>query len=262
MKYAIGIEYCGAGYCGWQRQAHCDSIQQHVEEALGFVANHKVELVCAGRTDTGVHAVEQVVHFESPEQRSERAWVLGSNCRLPSDIRLKWAVPVAEEFHARYSARSRAYRYIILNGGVPSAIFHDRCAWEFQPLDHAAMHECAQVLVGEHDFSSFRAAGCQSRSTNRNVHQISVTRQGELVLLDISANAFLYHMVRNIAGSLMVVGRGDQGADWFEEVFQAGDRGLAGKTAAASGLYFMQASYDSQFNIPTRQQNPVLFSYE
>ena len=259
MKYAIGIEYCGAAYCGWQRQVHCDSIQQHVEEALGFVANHKVELVCAGRTDTGVHAVEQVVHFESPEQRSERAWVLGSNCRLPADIRLKWAVPVAEEFHARYSARSRAYRYIILNGGVPSAIFHDRCAWEFQPLDHATMHECAQVLVGEHDFSSFRAVGCQAKSSSRNVEQVSVGRDRDMVFLDITANAFLYHMVRNIAGSLIAVGKGEQDIDWFAEVFRAGDRNLAAATAPASGLYFVNARYDERFKLPIGHKKPVLF---
>jgi tRNA pseudouridine38-40 synthase len=259
MKYAIGIEYSGADYCGWQRQSHCESVQQNVESALGFVANHPLELICAGRTDSGVHAIEQVAHFETSAERSERAWVLGSNCRLPPDIRLKWAVSVTDDFHARFSARSRAYRYIILNSPVPSAIFHDRCSWEFQPLDQAAMHDCAQILVGEHDFSSFRAAGCQSRSPNRNVHEITVTRQGELIFLDIRANAFLYHMVRNIAGSLVAVGKGEQDAAWFAEVFGAGDRKLADKTAAASGLYFLQASYDAQYKLPTLARNPVLF---
>ena len=259
MKYAIGVEYCGANYCGWQRQPHCESVQQNVESALGFVGNHPLELVCAGRTDSGVHAIEQVAHFETSAERSERAWVLGSNCRLPPDIRVKWVLPVADDFHARFSARSRAYRYIILNSPVPSAIFHDRCSWEFQPLDQAAMHDCSQILVGEHDFSSFRAAGCQSRSPNRNVHEISVTRQGELIFLDIRANAFLYHMVRNIAGSLVAVGKGEHDAAWFAGVFKAGDRELAGKTAAASGLYFLQASYDAQYELPTMARNPVLF---
>lgn len=259
MKYAIGIEYCGALYCGWQRQLHCESVQHNVESALAFVADHPLELICAGRTDSGVHAIEQVAHFETSAERSERAWVLGSNCRLPPDIRLKWAVPVADDFHARFSARSRAYRYIILNSPVPSAIFHDRCSWEFQPLNQAAMHECAQILVGEHDFSSFRAAGCQSRSPNRNVYEITVTRQEELIFLDIRANAFLYHMVRNIAGSLIAVGKGDQDAAWFAGVFRAGDRKLAEKTATASGLYFLQASYDAQYKLPTRVRNPVLF---
>jgi tRNA pseudouridine38-40 synthase len=259
MKYAIGIEYCGTDYCGWQRQSHCDSVQQNVESALGFVADHPLELICAGRTDSGVHAIEQVAHFETSAERSERAWVLGSNCRLPPDIRIKWALPVADDFHARFSARSRAYRYIILNSPVPSAIFHDRCSWEFQPLDQAAMHDCAQILVGEHDFSSFRAAGCQSRSPHRNVHEITVTRQEELIFLDIRANAFLYHMVRNIAGSLIAVGKGEQDAAWFAGVFEAGDRKLADKTAAASGLYFLQASYDAQYKLPTMARNPVLF---
>ena len=259
MKYALGIEYCGAAYCGWQRQLHCDSVQQNVESALGFVANHPIELVCAGRTDSGVHAIEQVAHFETISERSERAWVLGSNCRLPPDIRLKWAVPVTDDFHARFGARSRAYRYIILNSLVPSAIFHDRSSWEFQSLDQTAMHDCAQILLGEHDFSSFRAAGCQAKSSSRNVHQISVTRQGELIFLDIRANAFLYHMVRNIAGSLVAVGKGERDADWFSGVFRGRDRKLAEKTAAAAGLYFLQASYDEQYKLPSRAKNPVLF---
>ena len=259
MKYAIGVEYCGAAYCGWQRQSHCESVQQNLESALGFVASHPIELVCAGRTDSGVHATEQVAHFESSVERSERAWVQGSNCRLPRDIRLQWALPVADDFHARFSASSRAYRYIILNSPVPSAIFHDRTGWEFQYLDQTVMHDCAQILLGEHDFSSFRAAGCQARSSSRNVHEISVTRQGELIFIDIRANAFLYHMVRNIAGSLLAVGKGEQDAAWFVDVFRAGDRKQAAKTAAAAGLYFLQASYDEQYKLPTLAKNPVLF---
>ena len=259
MKYAIGIEYCGAAYCGWQRQSHCDSVQQNLESALGFVADHPIELVCAGRTDSGVHAIEQVAHFETSAERSERAWVLGSNCRLPRDIRLKWAVPVGDDFHARFSARARAYRYIILNSSVPSAIFHDRCSWEFQTLDQTAMHDCAQILLGEHDFSSFRAAGCQAKSSSRNVHEISVTRLGEMIFLDIRANAFLYHMVRNIVGSLVAVGKGTKDTSWFARVFTACDRNLADKTAAAAGLYFLQASYDEQYKLPSTVKKPVLF---
>ena len=194
-RYAIGIEYSGSHYCGWQRQPHCESVQAHLEQA------------CAGRTDTGVHAVEQVAHFDSDAGRATRAWLMGANCRLPRDLRIRWVVPVADDFHARFSASARAYRYIILNSDVPSAIFHDRACWEFRPLDHEIMHRCAQVLIGEHDFSSFRAVGCQAKSSTRNVHEIAVTRRGELIYLDIKANAFLYHMVRNIAGSLISVGR-------------------------------------------------------
>jgi tRNA pseudouridine38-40 synthase len=234
-------------------------VQQNLESALGFVADHPIELVCAGRTDAGVHAIEQVAHFETSAERSERAWVLGSNCRLPRDIRLKWAVPVVDDFHARFSARARSYRYIILNSPVPSAIFHDRSSWEFQTLDQTAMQDCAQILLGEHDFSSFRAAGCQAKSSSRNVHEISVIRQGDMIFLDISANAFLYHMVRNIAGSLIAVGKGDRDPGWFADVFEARDRSVAEKTAAAAGLYFLQASYEEQYKLPTMAKKPVLF---
>ena len=259
VKYALGVEYSGSAYCGWQRQPHCSSIQQHLEEALAFVADHPVQLVCAGRTDAGVHAIEQVAHFESVAERSARSWVLGTNCRLPRDIRVLWVTPVSDDFHARFGARARAYRYLIINSPVPSAIFHDRASWERRPLDHEAMHECAQVLLGEHDFSSFRAVGCQARSTRREVQEISVCRRDDLVYLDIRANAFLYHMVRNIAGSLMAVGRGEQNREWFGEVFAARDRKQADVTAAAAGLYFLRAWYEPQHELPTRGKKPVLF---
>lgn len=259
MKYALGVQYRGTGYCGWQRQAHCESVQQHLEKALGFVADHPVELACAGRTDSGVHALEQVAHFESEAARSERAWVLGANCRLPRDIRIRWVLPVADDFHARFAARARAYRYLIYNQQVPSALFYDLSAWESRPLDHERMHECAQILPGEHDFSSFRAAGCQSKSSQRCVQDVSVSRHGDLVILDIEANAFLYHMVRNIAGSLIAVGKGEMDADGFSSLFAARDRNLAPPTAAAAGLYLLGASYDERFKLPTSMQKPVLF---
>lgn len=258
-KYAIGIEYSGANYCGWQQQKHCVSIQQQLQEAIGFVANHPVQLICAGRTDAGVHAMEQVAHFESDSKRDRRAWILGSNCRLPRDIRLKWIVPVDAEFHARYSAIARSYRYIILNSEVPSAIFHDRCHWDFHQLDHHQMHDCAQVLLGEHDFSSFRAAGCQANSASRNVHSVDVFRQGKLIYIDIKANAFLYHMVRNIVGSLVIVGRGEKPTDWFAQLLAAKNRNLAGVTASAAGLYLSRAYYPELFKLPCSAQKPVLF---
>jgi tRNA pseudouridine38-40 synthase len=259
VKYAIGVEYRGSAYCGWQRQPHCDSVQQNLEQALSFVADHAIELVCAGRTDSGVHAVEQVAHFETGARRSERAWMLGANCRLPRDIRIKWVVSVNDDFHARFGARSRSYRYLILNEKVPSALFHDLSAWEYKNLDHEKMHEGAQVLLGEHDFSSFRAAGCQAKSVNRNVLEISVSRRGDLVILDIRANAFLYHMVRNIAGSLMALGRGEQDLEWFADLLAARNRNLAAPTAPAAGLYFVKAGYESQHNLPIGTQKPVLF---
>lgn len=258
-RFAIGVEYSGAAYCGWQRQPHCSSIQELLEAAIGYVANHSVELICAGRTDSGVHAIEQVAHFDSSAERDQRAWLMGSNCRLPRDIRLKWVEPVTHDFHARFSAVARAYRYIILNSPVPSAIFHDRSSWEFRPLDHERMHQTAQILLGEHDFSSFRAVGCQARSCRRNVESIAVSREGELVFLDIRANAFLYHMVRNIAGSLLSVGTGGNSTEWFAEVFAARNRNLAAVTAPAAGLYFLRAWYQSQFKLPTVSKKPVLF---
>jgi tRNA pseudouridine38-40 synthase len=259
VRFAVGVEYRGSAYCGWQRQPHCDSVQQNLEQALSFVADHAIELACAGRTDSGVHAVEQIAHFDSSAKRSERAWVLGANCRLPRDIRIKWAVPVTDDFHARFSARARAYRYLIFNGSVPSALFHDLSAWEFRSLDHNKMHDSAQALLGEHDFSSFRAAGCQAKSASRNVQDISVSRRGELVILDIKANAFLYHMVRNIAGSLMSIGRGEHDIDWFIGLLNARNRNLAAATAPAAGLYLACACYESQFKLPIGDKKPVLF---
>lgn len=258
-KYAIGVEYSGSGYCGWQQQKHCVSIQEHLQKAIGFVANHAVQLVCAGRTDAGVHAIEQVAHFESESERDDRAWVLGSNCRLPRDIRIRWIKKVEQGFHARFTAIARSYRYIILNSPVPSAVFHDRVSWQFRPLDHQAMHECAQQILGEHDFSAFRAVGCQAKSASRNVHEVNISRQGELIYFDIKANAFLYHMVRNLAGSLMAVGKGEQSKNWFAEVLASKDRNLADVTAPAAGLYFIRACYPEQYNLPMVGQKPVLF---
>lgn len=258
IRYAVGIEYAGTDYSGWQKQDHASSVQQHLENAIGFVANHPVQLVCAGRTDAGVHAIEQVAHFETTAQRDNRAWLLGSNCRLPRDIRLKWVTPVEDEFHARFSALARSYRYIILNSDVPGALLHGKVSWEFRSLDAERMHQTAQILVGEHDFSAFRAAGCQAKSSSRNIHQINLSRQGDLIYLDIKANAFLYHMVRNIAGSLMAVGRGDRSCEWFAEVFLGKDRKRADVTASAAGLYFLRAYYPDQFKLPIEGKKPVL----
>lgn len=223
------------------------------------MANHPLELVCAGRTDSGVHAVEQVAHFDSDARRDSRAWLMGANCRLPRDIRIKWVEPVGDEFHARFSALARAYRYVILNTPVPSAIYHDRSCWDFHSLDHDAMHDSAQILIGEHDFSSFRAVGCQAKSARRNLHSIEVSRQGDLIYLDVKANAFLYHMVRNIAGSLISIGRGEHDRRWLEQVLAAGDRNQAEVTAPAAGLYFVQVWYDAQYKLPTAAKKPVLF---
>lgn len=258
-KYALGIEYSGTGFSGWQRQKHSKTIQEQVENALGYVANHPVKLVCAGRTDTGVHAVEQVAHFETDAIRDDRAWVLGANCKLNKGIRLKWVVAVNDDFHARFSAIARSYRYIILNTSVTSGLFFDKVSWEHHPLDHDKMYQAAQNLIGEHDFSAFRAAGCQSSTACRNIHDISVKRQGDVILIDIKANAFLYHMVRNIAGSLIEVGKQQKSDQWFTEVFEGKDRSKAANTAPAEGLYFVRAYYPEQFKLPFEGKRPVLF---
>jgi tRNA pseudouridine38-40 synthase len=258
-KYAIGIEYSGSGYSGWQRQKHSKSIQEQVENALSYVANHAIRLICAGRTDAGVHAVEQVAHFETEVVRKDRSWILGSNCRLARDIRIKWVVQIDNEFHARFSAIARSYRYIILNSRITSALFHDKVSWQHYPLDHTNMHQAAQILLGEHDFSAFRAAGCQSKTSTRKIHEISVTKQGEMIFLDIKANAFLYHMVRNIAGSLIAVGKGEKSHHWLTQILEGKDRKKAAITAPAEGLYFLQAHYPAQFKLPSEAKKPVLF---
>ena len=258
-KLVIGVEYEGSAYCGWQRQAHSPSVQQELERALSFVADSPVELVCAGRTDTGVHACEQVAHFVTLAERSHRSWLLGANCRLPRDIRILWVASIDDSFHARFSAVARSYRYIIQNTDVPSALFHNKVCWEHKPLDDAIMHRAAQILLGEHDFSSFRAAGCQAKSPVRQIEQINVRRQQDMIYLDVKANAFLHHMVRNIAGSLISIGKGEQSIDWLEDVLASQDRRQAAMTAPAAGLYFVRAFYPQQFALPQQERKPVLF---
>jgi len=258
-KLALGIEYDGSAYCGWQKQSHSPSVQAEVEQALSYVADAPVELICAGRTDTAVHACEQVTHFVTDVERSNRSWLLGANCRLPKDVRILWIHPVKPSFHARFSAVARSYRYIIQNSAVPSALFHNKVCWEHRPLNDIIMHDVAQLLVGEHDFSAFRASGCQARSPVRTIEYLKVSRHGEMIFLDIRANAFLHHMVRNLAGSLMAIGVGDQSANWLQKVLNSGDRRQAAKTAPASGLYFVQAFYPANFELEQTERRPVLF---
>lgn len=258
-KLALTVEYDGSAYCGWQRQAHSPSVQQHLEEALSFVADEPIELVCAGRTDTGVHACEQVAHFETAVERTNRSWLLGANCRLPRDIRISWINHVPDDFHARFSAIARSYRYIILNTPVASALFHNKVCWEHQVLDDVMMHAAAQLLLGEHDFSAFRAAGCQAKSPCRRIESFNVTRKGDLIYLDVKANAFLHHMVRNLSGSLMAIGKQDYSIDWILSVLQQGDRRLAAKTAPASGLYFVRAFYPPEFDLHQLDRRPVIY---
>lgn len=258
-KLALGVEYLGQAYCGWQKQHHCLSVQAQVEKALSFIANQPVEVFCAGRTDTGVNAVGQVVHFESPVERPINAWLEGTNTRLPDDVRISWVKPVEKCFHARFSAVARQYRYVIFNRPTRCAILTGRVTWERQFLDVNAMHQAAQALLGEQDFSSFRASECQASHPRREVQMVKVTRRGDFVFIDIKANAFLHHMVRNIAGTLMQIGRGQAESSWVGALLALKDRTQATVTAAASGLYFVNAFYPSEFDLPIIQPNEVLW---
>ncbi len=254
MRYALGIEYDGAGFCGWQRQNHSPSVQDSVEKAVEAVANHAVSVICAGRTDTGVHARGQVAHFDSPSERSERQWLLGINSNLPDAVRVVWVRQVDDSFHARFGAFSRSYRYSILNRRVRPAIGVTYFGWCREVLDEGRMHEAAQVLQGRHDFSAFRSAGCSAQHAIREVTAIGVRRESDIVKIDISANAFLYHMVRNIVGSLIPVGKGERSIQWFADVFHGQDRNLAGVTAEPQGLCFMNVRYDPRYELPDREE--------
>ena len=249
MRIALGIEYDGTSYNGWQRQKNGIGVQQRLEEALSLVADEDIEVHCAGRTDTGVHASGQVVHFDTNAERSDRGWLLGANTNLPPDISVGWVRHVDDEFHARFSATSRSYRYRILNRLQRSALHRHRAWWVYQPLDEVLMHEAAQCLVGEHDFSAFRAAGCQSKTAVREVTNISVTRRGDWLMLDVSANAFLMHMVRNITGTLVAIGEGEQAVPWAGEVLASRDRTVGGITAPAQGLTLVSVEYPDAFGL-------------
>ena len=249
-KYALGIEYDGSAYCGWQRQDHSPSVQQVLEEALSRVADEEVVVTSAGRTDTGVHAWQQCVHFSSDQSRNLKAWVMGVNAHLPHDVSVRNVTEVTEDFHARYSTIDRTYHYWILNHPSRSALQHRRVAVVYNELDETQMHLAAQALVGEHDFTSFRAAGCQAKHAVREITSISVLRFNRHVMVQIQGNAFLHNMVRIIVGSLISVGSGEQTTGWIESVLASRDRTRAGATAVAHGLYFMGPRYDPAFGIP------------
>ncbi len=250
MRIALGIEYDGTAYKGWQRQKTGLGVQQRVEESLRIVANHAVEVTCAGRTDTGVHATGQVVHFDTTSTRGDRGWLLGANSNLPDDISVIWARLVADDFHARFFALGRNYRYRILNRLQRSALHRHRAWWLHQPLDAGRMHTAAQLLLGEHDFSAFRAAGCRARTPHRNITDVAVVRDGDWITLTVSANAFLQHMVRNICGSLVAVGKGAATHGWFAEVLASRDRKLGGIAAPPHGLTLMSVDYPVTSGIP------------
>ncbi len=254
--YALGVEYDGGAYSGWQRQRHAPSVQQALEAALGQIADHPLKTVAAGRTDAGVHATKQVVSFATEAQRSPKAWCQGVNSLIGDSIKVRWARAVEADFHARHSAGGRRYLYLFRPDPVPAPL-NDRLAWRVPHLHAEAMHQAGQCLVGEHDFTSFRGAACQSRTPHRNVRRLVVRAIGSLVVLDIQANAFLLHMVRNIAGALQQVGEGRQPVDWIRTCLAAGDRRVVGRTAPARGLYLVDVHYPG-YDFPPGGLPPLL----
>ena len=250
MKFAVGVEYDGSCYHGWQRQKNTpQTVQEKLESALSVLASSPVSVVCAGRTDAGVHALEQVVHFETSKQRELHQWVFGTNANLPDDIRVVWIKPVTEDFHARFSAAARYYRYEILNRWVKSALSRHHVTTIFNPLDENLMQKGANYLLGTHDFTSFRAQACQAKSPVKHIHSIVIKRIDDIIIIDIIANAFLHHMVRNIVGTLLPVGTGERPPEFVHHALKAKDRRQAGVTALPNGLYFKGVYYPEAFGL-------------
>jgi tRNA pseudouridine38-40 synthase len=251
-RLALGVAYRGGAYHGWQSQTDGQTVQDKVEQALSEFAAQPVRTVCAGRTDTGVHALNQVLHIDAPVERDAFSWVRGSNRFLPADIAVQWCRSVKPDFHARNSARGRRYRFLVLESPVRPALEAGVCGWVFRTLDGAAMQTAADSLLGEHDFSSFRAAGCQSITPVKILRRLHVTRQGAYWRFDFDASAFLHHMVRNIVGCLVAVGSGREAPAWLAQVLAARSRDAAAPTFPADGLYFLGPYYDEAHAIPER----------
>jgi tRNA pseudouridine38-40 synthase len=249
-RFAVGLEYDGRAYSGWQFQPGLPTIQDVVQRAFARVADSPVDCICAGRTDAGVHALAQVAHFDSAAARSERAWRLGANTYLPENVSVAWVREVPAQFHARYSATARSYRYLILNRDSRSGLAAGRATWERRPLDVPRMHAAAQVLLGEHDFSAFRAIECQAKSPQRRVDRLDVRRQAEWVSIEVTANAFLHHMVRNLAGLLLSVGHGESPPQRVARVLASRDRKTNAATAPPDGLYLVAVRYPAEFGLP------------
>lgn len=250
MRVALGLEYDGRFFEGWQSQPSGRTVQDHLEAAVSSFTGEKIRAVCAGRTDANVHASGQVVHLDTGVQRLEVSWVRGLNSYLPNTMAVRWARYEPEDFHARFSALSRTYEYWIDNEPVRSPLLNGRTGWVFRPLNEKQMHKAAQCLIGEHDFSSFRATGCQSKTPIKNIEFIRVVRHGRLIKIHVKANAFLYHMVRNIVGCLVYVGTGSRQVEWLKEVLEAKNRDAAAPTFYPSGLYLTSVEYPQQFEIP------------
>lgn len=263
MRIALGVEYLGTNYSGWQNQVnypHVPTVQGQVDKAISLIANHPVTTICAGRTDAGVHACGQVVHCDVAVVRSQREWVFGCNRHLPADVRVLWMQNVPDEFSARNSAVSRHYKYVIYNGHIRPSLLHNYVGWYYGVLEVEKMDVAAQAWVGTHDFSSFRAAGCQSRSPKRSVASITVKRSGDMVFIDIVADAFLYHMVRNMVGVLLQIGSKRKSIDWAQEVLLAKNRTKASITASPHGLYLATVMYPDALQIPQSKTSLWFFN--
>ncbi|HEU0186362.1 MAG TPA: tRNA pseudouridine(38-40) synthase TruA [Gallionellaceae bacterium] len=250
MRIALGVEYDGSSYRGWQSQPDGQTVQDALQLALSQIAGEPISVLAAGRTDTGVHALEQVVHFDTQADRPLSAWVRGVNALLPASISVLWAHEVPEEFHARFSAQARSYRYVLLNRPIRSAIRQCKAGWFHAPLDMDAMQAAAQYLLGKHDFSAFRAAECQAKSPVKDLQQLDIRRHGELILFDMKADAFLHHMVRNIVGCLVYVGKGKHPPEWMCQVLEGRERSRAAPTFAPDGLYLRHITYDPKWGLP------------
>ncbi len=250
MRIALGIEYDGSAFCGWQSQPNARNIQDTLQQALGAIANESISVHAAGRTDTGVHALEQVVHFDTHTERPLTAWVRGANALLPESVAVLWAHPVPDAFHARFSAQARSYRYLLINRPSKLAVHHSKAGWFHAPLEVDQMRRAAAHLLGKHDFSSFRAAECQAKSPVKNLTQLEITRQGDMIVFDITADAFLHHMVRNIVGCLVYVGKGKHPPLWMKTVLDGRSRLHAAPTFAPDGLYLRRIAYDAKWGLP------------
>jgi tRNA pseudouridine38-40 synthase len=250
VRLALGLEYCGGAFRGWQSQAGGGTVQDALEAALAVIAGQRVGTLCAGRTDAGVHATQQVVHFDTPVERPPSAWVRGVNTYLPAGVAVRWVQPVDDDFHARFSAQGRRYRYLLLNRPQRPGLWQGRVGWFHQPLDLTAMHAACALLPGEHDFSAFRAAGCQARSPIKLMRHAAVRQCGALFVFDFEASAFLHHMVRNLVGTLVYIGKGSQSPAWMGGLLQAKDRRLAAPTFSPDGLYFRGPVYEPLWGLP------------
>lgn len=259
QRIALAVEYDGEGFCGWQRQPHCHSVQAELEAALTTIAQKPMTVFCAGRTDTGVHAMAQVVHFDTDVDRPLRAWSFGVNSHLQKRVSVHWVKPMPDDFHARFSALDRSYRYTLLNRATRPGYQAGTLGWERTPLNAERMHEAAQQILGEHDFSSFRSAECQANHARRLLKRLDVRREQDRIIIEVCANGFLHNMVRILTGCLLAIGKGERPVEWMAELLAERDRKLAGVTAAPHGLCFLQPTYPAEFEVPDfsfNRENP------